>query len=82
MNETAVLRGLAQVGFWADDVEAAARWYTELLGVEPYLVVPAPPAPAAYVEFRLGDHQDELGITSSDYAPPGRASTPGGAVAS
>lgn len=31
-----MLRGVCTVGFSADDLDAAARWYTELLGIEPY----------------------------------------------
>ncbi len=31
-----MLRGLTTVNFFADDVTAAQRWYTELLGIEPY----------------------------------------------
>ncbi|MFH5823715.1 alpha/beta fold hydrolase [Georgenia sp. AZ-5] len=75
------LRGLSTVTYWADDVAAAVRWYTEVLGVEPYFVRPPAPAPAAYVEFRIGDYQHELGIIDRRYAPAGAASGPGGAVA-
>lgn len=81
MSETPSLRGLSTISFWADDVEAARAWYTELLGVEPYFVRPPAPAPAAYIEFRLGDYEHELGIIDRSYAPPGAASTPGGVVA-
>src|SRR5215211_2249325 len=31
-----MLRGLATVNYWADDLEAAKEWYSELLGSEPY----------------------------------------------
>jgi hypothetical protein len=31
-----MLRGLANISFWADDVRAARAWYTELLGIGPY----------------------------------------------
>ncbi len=56
---------------WADDVLQAARaWYAEVLGIEPYFQRPDAENPA-YVEFRLGDHQDELGIIDRRYAPPG-----------
>jgi predicted enzyme related to lactoylglutathione lyase len=74
-----MLRGLTTVSFWADDVAAARQWYRELLGVEPYFQRPDADHPA-YVEFRLGDYQHELGIIDRRYAPPGAASTPGGAV--
>jgi catechol 2,3-dioxygenase-like lactoylglutathione lyase family enzyme len=45
----------AGVGFVADDVPAAARWYAELLGVEPYFQRPDADNPV-YVEFRVGDY--------------------------
>ncbi len=64
-----MLRGLATVSFYADDLAAAKAWYTELLGIEPYFERPGPPEPPAYYEFRLGDYQHELGIIDSRYAP-------------
>ena len=56
-----MLRGFATVSFWADDLEAATKWYTELLGVEPYFQRPGRRGPAAYVEFRIGDYQARAG---------------------
>ena len=56
-----MLRGLATVSFYAGDVKAARRWYEELLGIEAYYAVPSADEPA-YVEFRFGDLQCELGI--------------------
>ncbi|GGA67598.1 glyoxalase [Pseudoclavibacter endophyticus] len=81
MNDHSPLRGLCTISLWADDVAAAATWYTEFLGVEPYFVRPEPPLPAAYVEFRIGDSADELGIISSDYRPGPAPRAPGGVVA-
>ncbi|WP_101787302.1 VOC family protein [Nonomuraea indica] len=75
-----MLRGLATVNFWADDLEAAKNWYVELLGVEPYFERPGNGQPAAYYEFRLGDYQAELGIIDRRYAPPGAATAAGGAI--
>lgn len=57
------LRGLATVSFFAADHEAAVRWYTDFLGTAPYFERPG------YAEFRLGDHQTELGIIDSKYSP-------------
>jgi predicted enzyme related to lactoylglutathione lyase len=74
-----MLRGFATISYWADDVAAARDWYSELLGIEPYFVRPEQ-GPPAYVEFRVGDYQDELGIIDRRYAPPGTAEGPGGAV--
>jgi predicted enzyme related to lactoylglutathione lyase len=74
-----MLRGLTTVNLFADDVPAAVAWYTELLGNEPYFVRPAEGAPA-YVEFRIGDYQHELGIVDSRFAAHGRSDKPGGAL--
>ena len=32
MKESTALRGMATISFWADDIKAARKWYTELLG--------------------------------------------------
>jgi predicted enzyme related to lactoylglutathione lyase len=69
-----MLRGFTTINYWADDLEAARKWYTELLGIEPYFVRPA------YVEFRIGDYQHELGLVDRRYAPPGAPTEPGGAL--
>ncbi|AUI51660.1 VOC family protein [Arthrobacter crystallopoietes] len=74
-----MLRGLTTVSFYADDVVAAKDWYSQLLGLEPYFVRPEQ-GPPAYVEFRIGDYQHELGIIDSRYAPHGAAASPAGAV--
>ena len=74
------LRGFATISFWADDPAAAARWYAELLDLEPYYVREGPDGRPAYLEFRVGDHEDELGIIDRRYAPPGTPTSPGGAI--
>ncbi|WP_422738651.1 VOC family protein [Micromonospora sp. WMMD729] len=74
------LRGFATLNIWADDVAAATNWYARFLGQEAYFSRPGPDGRPAYTEFRLGDHQAELGIIDRRYAPPGAASGPGGAV--
>lgn len=79
MPKNTPLRGMATVSFWADDLAAAKKWYTELLGIEPYFVRPES-GPPAYVEFRLGDYQHELGLIDRRYGPKGAATTPGGTV--
>ncbi|MFI5606665.1 VOC family protein [Amycolatopsis sp. NPDC051903] len=68
-----MLRGMATVNFSADDLPAAQRWYSDVLGLEPYFTRPG------YVEFRLGDSQDELGIVDRRYLPP-QPREPGGAL--
>jgi len=60
-----MLRGMATVSFWADDLTAAKEWYSGVLGLEPYFERPG------YIEFRIGDYQQELGIIDSRYAPTG-----------
>lgn len=72
-----MLRGLTTVSFWADDLVAARQWYAELLGVQPYFERPDSEHPA-YIEFRLGDYQHELGIIDSRYAASTAAADPGG----
>jgi len=60
-----MLRGFATVNYFVADLKAATRWYTEVLGVPPYYdQVPG------YIEFRVGDYQDELGLVDAAYGPP------------
>ena len=73
------LRGLAQVNVWAADVKAARDWYARFLGVEPYFQRPDASKPA-YVEFRLGDSAQELGIIYRNYQPDGALDAPGRAI--
>lgn len=75
-----MFRGMATVTYYADDLAEARRWYTELLGQEAYYAFPPAPADPAYIEFRIGDFPDELGIIDRKYAPRNAATTPGGAV--
>lgn len=70
-----MLRGLATISFYAADLEEARRWYTDLLGFEPYFVVPG------YIEFRVGNYEHELGIIDSRYAPPTASAGPTGEIA-
>ena len=75
-----MLRGFATVSYWADDLPAATRWYTDLLGIGPYFERSGPDGQPAYVEFRVGDHEDELGLIQRGWQPAGAATEPGGAV--
>ena len=68
-----MLRGFATISFFADDLDAAGRWYAELLGIEPYFRMGD-----GYLEFRVGDAEDELGIIATKYAPG--AGGPAGAI--
>lgn len=80
MTDPQILRGLTTISFWAADLEAAKQWYTELLGIAPYFERLGPDGKPAYIEFRLGDYQHELGIIHHNYAPKDAAAGPGGAV--
>jgi predicted enzyme related to lactoylglutathione lyase len=70
-----MLRGFATVNHWADDLEAAKEWYSELLGIDPYFERPG------YYEFRVGDYQHELGLIDVRYAPHDPAVGPAGVIA-
>jgi predicted enzyme related to lactoylglutathione lyase len=74
-----MLRGVTTVSFFAADLAAARTWYTELLGIDPYFERPVD-GPPAYIEFRLGDYQHELGLVDSRYAPHDSSAGPAGAV--
>ncbi|WP_020673446.1 VOC family protein [Amycolatopsis nigrescens] len=74
-----MLRGFATISLFADDLAAAKDWYAELLGIEPYFVRPTVGEPA-YIEFRFGDYQHELGLIDRRYAPHGGTEGPAGAV--
>jgi len=74
-----MLRGIANVRFHTSDLEAAKRWYTEVLGVAPYFERPG------YMEFRFGDYQQELGLVDRKYlsflgGPSAAGMEPAGAV--
>ncbi|MGW5074752.1 VOC family protein [Rhodococcus sp. NPDC004095] len=74
-----MLRGLTTVSFFADDVAAARDWYTEVLGIEPYFARDVD-GRTAYVEFRIGDLQHELGIVDARFAPHARTEQPAGQI--
>ncbi|MFM9443598.1 VOC family protein [Streptomyces acidiscabies] len=57
-----MLRGVTTVRFHTTDLDAAKRWYTELLGIEPYFERPG------YAEYRIGDYEHELGLLDAEYA--------------
>ena len=74
-----MLRGFTTVNYWADDVEEARDWYARVLDLEPYFQRPED-GPPAYVEFRVGPDEDELGLIDRRYAPSGASDDPGGVV--
>jgi predicted enzyme related to lactoylglutathione lyase len=80
MSKKQTLRGFATISYWADDMEAAKAWYSELLGIAPYFERLGPDGQLAYAEFRLGDYQHELGLIDRRFAPARETAGPGGAV--
>ena len=68
------------MNIYADDVPAAVAWYSALLGIDAYFERSGPDGQPAYVEFRVGDFEAELGIISSAWRRPDAANTPGGAI--
>lgn len=77
MTNQPSLRGMANVSFWAEDLHEARQWYTRLLGIEPYFQSPNADNPA-YLEYRIGDYQNELGIIDKKYAPQAASLTGAG----
>ncbi|HSX06993.1 MAG TPA: VOC family protein [Candidatus Saccharimonadia bacterium] len=57
------LRGVATISLWAEDHKDAVVWYGKLFNQKPYFERPG------YAEFRIGDHQTEVGIIDRKYAP-------------
>ena len=78
MSTTNTLRGLATNCFYAPDLAAARKWYAELLGTDAYYAFPNTENPA-YIEFRIGDYEHELGFIDKKYAPP-QGVIPGGSI--
>lgn len=74
-----MFRGFATISYFADDLTAAEAWYTQLLGHPPYFRRDVDGEPA-YVEYRIGDYQAELGIINAHYAPHDTKHTPAGAI--
>jgi predicted enzyme related to lactoylglutathione lyase len=66
------LRGFATVNFYAADLDAAKKWYSEVFETAPYF------EKQGYIEFRVGDYEHEMGIIDAKWAPPGAA--PAGSI--
>jgi predicted enzyme related to lactoylglutathione lyase len=74
-----MFRGFATIAYFAADMTAAEAWYTELLGIPPYFRREYEGA-TAYLEYRIGDYQAELGIINSRFAPHGAPEGPAGVI--
>jgi predicted enzyme related to lactoylglutathione lyase len=76
-----MLQGLTSHQAFVDDVAAAERWYTELLGFGPYFRSEEAGLPAGHVGYRVGDMGSELGLTDHKLAPEGMGTGPAATVA-
>lgn len=74
-----MLRGMTTQNVFADDVKAAAVWYAQVFGIDPYFEKEFAGA-VAYVEFRVGDDEDEFGILDRRYVPGAAEPGLGGGV--
>lgn len=74
-----MFRGFATISYFVDDMAAAQAWYTEVLGVPPYFRRDIDGEPA-YLEYRIGDYQAELGIIDSRFAPHDVSGGPAGVI--
>lgn len=63
-----MFRGMTTQNVFADDVKVAADWYAQVFGIAPYFEKEFGGA-VAYVEFRVGDDEDEFGILDRRYVP-------------
>ena len=79
ISKNSTLRGLATISFFADNLQEAKKWYTNFLATEPYYAFPDSENPA-YIEFRLGDFEHELGIIDKKYQPKLASGKIGGTV--
>ncbi|WP_026632437.1 VOC family protein [Dyadobacter alkalitolerans] len=68
------------ITLFADNLQEARKWYSNFLEVEPYYLFPNGDNPA-YIEFRLGDFEHELGIIDKKFHPTSATDQPGGVVA-
>lgn len=78
--KNSTLKGLATISFFADDLQEAKKWYSDFLGIEPYYMFPDEKNPA-YIEFRIGDYEHELGFIDKKHQPKLASGKTGGAVA-
>ncbi|MET9227705.1 VOC family protein [Lentzea sp. NPDC003310] len=58
---------MSTVSYFADDLTEARDWYAAFLGVDAYFERSTPDGLLAYVEFRIGDYQAELGIVHRSF---------------
>lgn len=66
-----MLRGLTSFQAVVDDIAEGERWYTDVLGTQPYFRSEDAGLPAGHVGFRVGDDHSELGVTDRGLARRG-----------
>lgn len=69
-----MLNGFATQNVYSADLDAAARWYADVFGIDPYFRRPG------YVEFRVGPYEHEFGIIDAAYRPDASPAAPGGPI--
>jgi predicted enzyme related to lactoylglutathione lyase len=74
-----MFRGIATLNFYAVDMVAAEKWYSDLLQTAPYFRRDMEGSPA-YLEWRLGDRETEFGLIDARFAPSAPDAA-GGAIA-
>jgi len=86
-----MFRGFATISYFADDMTAAEAWYTDLLGTPPYFRRDhrddngndngdGQGGAPAYLEYRIGDYQAELGLIDARFAPHDVKNGPAGVI--
>ncbi|MCX2948017.1 VOC family protein [Lentzea sp. NEAU-D7] len=58
---------MSTVSYFADDLTEARDWYASFLGADAYFERSTQDGLLAYVEFRIGDYQAELGIVHRSF---------------
>lgn len=76
-----MFRGLTSFQAFADDIGEGERWYTEVLGIEPYFRSEEAGLPAGPVGFAVGGGRSELGVTDRKLAPEGLSAGPAAPIA-
>jgi catechol-2,3-dioxygenase len=64
MNEKPPLKGISTINFTASDLEKEETWYSEFLGIAPYFKT------KGYIEFRIGEYQQELELMGAKIHHP------------
>jgi predicted enzyme related to lactoylglutathione lyase len=80
-EERAMFRGLTSFQAFVDDIGEGERWYSEVLGIQPYFRSEDAGLPPGHVGFRVGDNRSELGVTDRKLAPEGLPTGPAAPIA-